>query len=164
YVKRHHWIELVRSAPRANRSFAGKVHAINAGLEQLEALGAHFELLGNLDADVSFERDYMEFLLERFARDVRLGVAGPPFTGGCGDVRLRSERLLPRRVAAVAGLSSRVSDYKAAICSWRFVAARGLRVGSNHPGSASCATRPDPFSPQGADKKAQRGVSRDVAV
>ena len=89
YVKRHHWIELVRRAPRADRSFAGKVHAINAGLEQLEALGAHFELLGNLDADVSFERDYMEFLLERFARDVRLGVAGTPFTedGGYDSTR-----------------------------------------------------------------------------
>src|SRR5207249_7486331 len=38
---------------------------------------------------VSFERDYMEFLLERFARDVRLGVAGTPFTedGGYDSTR-----------------------------------------------------------------------------
>lgn len=89
YVKRHPWIELVRRTPRANRSFAGKVHAINAGLERLEALGVQFELLGNLDADVSFEPDYMEFLLERFARDARLGVAGTPFTqeGGYDSTR-----------------------------------------------------------------------------
>jgi poly-beta-1,6-N-acetyl-D-glucosamine synthase len=89
YVKRHDWIELVRRAPRATRNFAGKVHAIDAGLERFAALGLQFEVLGNLDADVSFEPDYMEFLLERFAEDVRLGVAGTPFTedGGYDSTR-----------------------------------------------------------------------------
>jgi glycosyltransferase involved in cell wall biosynthesis len=89
FVKRHPWIELVRRAPRENRSFAGKVHAINAGLERLKTLGTHFELLGNLDADVSFEPDYMEFLLQQFTRDERLGVGGTPFTeaGGYDSTR-----------------------------------------------------------------------------
>jgi glycosyltransferase involved in cell wall biosynthesis len=89
YAKRHHWIELVRRAAPAKRSFAGKVHAINTGLERLDALGVQFELLGNLDADVSFEPDYMEFLLAGFARDSRLGVAGTPFTenGGYDSTR-----------------------------------------------------------------------------
>ena len=39
-----------------------------------------FEILGNLDADVSFGPDYMEFLMQKFSEDPDLGVAGTPFT------------------------------------------------------------------------------------
>jgi glycosyltransferase involved in cell wall biosynthesis len=74
----HPWIELVRRPRRVERSFAGKVHSINAGLERVQ--GLDFEVLGNLDADVSFEPGYLEFLLEKFAQDPGLGVAGTPFT------------------------------------------------------------------------------------
>lgn len=89
YSGRHRWIELLRRIPRANRSFAGKVHAISEALERFSVLGLQYELLGNLDADVSFEPDYMEFLLTRFACDPRLGVAGTPFTqeGGYDSTR-----------------------------------------------------------------------------
>jgi len=80
YVTRHGWIELVRRQARPNRSFAGKVQSINAAIERLNRLGLQFELLGNLDADVSFEPDYMQFLIDRFAQDPRLGVGGTPFT------------------------------------------------------------------------------------
>ena len=41
---------------------------------------AKFDVVGNLDADVSFDPDYMEFVLEKFAQDPQLGVAGTPFT------------------------------------------------------------------------------------
>jgi hypothetical protein len=37
-------------------------------------------VIGNLDADLSFEPDYLEFLIGKFAEDPRLGVAGTPFT------------------------------------------------------------------------------------
>src|SRR5687768_17541849 len=43
------WVELVRLSPRQDRTFAGKVHAFNAGLARLSGLRA--ELIGNLDAD-----------------------------------------------------------------------------------------------------------------
>ena len=36
--------------------------------------------MGNLDADVSFGPDYMEFLMGKFSEDPELGVAGTPFT------------------------------------------------------------------------------------
>ena len=36
--------------------------------------------MGNLDADVSFEPGYMEFLMQKFSEDTELGVAGTPFT------------------------------------------------------------------------------------
>jgi poly-beta-1,6-N-acetyl-D-glucosamine synthase len=80
YSRRHPWIELLRRPPRAHRSFAGKANAINSAAERMTAAGVEFDVLGNLDADVSFEPDYMEVLLERFVEDPRLGVAGTPFT------------------------------------------------------------------------------------
>ena len=73
----HPWIELVRMPERAERNFAGKVLAFNAG--QVRIKDVPHELIGNLDADISFGPDYFEFLLGRFATDPRLGVAGTPF-------------------------------------------------------------------------------------
>ena len=58
YARRYPWIELVRRPQKQERSFAGKVHAFNAGFERLKAL--EFDVLGNLDADISSEPDYME--------------------------------------------------------------------------------------------------------
>ena len=78
YAKRHPWIELVRRVQDRNRNFASKAHAVNTGLERANSL--RFEILGNLDADVSFGPDYMGFLMQRFSEDPDLGVAGTPFT------------------------------------------------------------------------------------
>ena len=78
YTTRFPWIELVQRAPRVDRSFAGKVHAFNIGLERVSSLP--FEVIGNLDADLSFDPDYLEFLMQKFSEDARLGVAGTPFT------------------------------------------------------------------------------------
>lgn len=78
YVADHPWIELVRRPRRLDRNFAAKAHAVNAGLEHMRSL--QFEALGNLDADVSFEPDYMAFLMQKFSEDPTLGVAGTPFT------------------------------------------------------------------------------------
>jgi len=87
YTARYPWIELVRRPQHVDRSFAGKVHAFNAGLARVQAL--HFEVIGNLDADLSFDRDYLEFLIQKFSDDPRLGVAGTPFTedGGYDTAR-----------------------------------------------------------------------------
>ena len=38
-----------------------------------------FDVIGNLDADLSFEPDYLEFLMCQFDTDPKLGVAGTPF-------------------------------------------------------------------------------------
>lgn len=78
YFKTYPWIELLRRSNRPDRSFAGKAHAVNAAFERLKHL--EFEVIGNLDADVSFDPDYMVFVLEKFAEDPQLGVAGTPFT------------------------------------------------------------------------------------
>jgi len=70
------WIELVQRPQRLDRSFAGKAHAFNAGLERVRSL--EFDIIGNVDADISFDSDYFEFLLGKFAEHPRLGVTGTP--------------------------------------------------------------------------------------
>ncbi len=87
YLSRYPWIELVRRPQRIDRSFAGKVHAFNAGLERARSL--EFDVIGNLDADLSFDPEYLELLIGKFAEDPRLGVAGTPFTedGGYDTAR-----------------------------------------------------------------------------
>lgn len=78
YMWRYPWIELVRRAEDSNRNFASKAHAVALGFDRLNSL--KFDIVGNLDADVSFEADYMEFLMQKFSENSELGVAGTPFT------------------------------------------------------------------------------------
>jgi glycosyltransferase involved in cell wall biosynthesis len=87
YAAAHNWIELVVRAPRRDRSFAGKAHAVNEGIQRFDAIP--FEVIGNLDADVSFGPEYMSFVLAKFDDDPRLGIGGTPFTevGGYDSTR-----------------------------------------------------------------------------
>jgi glycosyltransferase involved in cell wall biosynthesis len=78
YTKRYPWIELLHRAQDGDRNFASKANAVALGLERLNAF--QFEIVGNLDADVSFEPNYLEFVMQKFSEDLELGVAGTPFT------------------------------------------------------------------------------------
>jgi len=80
YVLDHPWIELVRMPERQERNFAGKVQAFNAGYARMA--GLKYDIIGNLDADVSFDAEYFEFLLGKFGENPRLGVAGTPYREG----------------------------------------------------------------------------------
>src|SRR5437868_4655870 len=82
FAARTSWIELLRREQRVDRSFAGKVYAFKAGLERVRSID--YEIIGNLDADLSFDADYLEFLIRKFVEDPRLGVAGTPFTENSG--------------------------------------------------------------------------------
>jgi len=78
YAADHPWIELVRIPGRRERSFAGKVYAFNAGQARVENLD--YEIIGNLDADISFDQDYyLASLLSKFASNPGLGVAGTAY-------------------------------------------------------------------------------------
>src|SRR6204780_1487083 len=77
YAANHPWIELVNLPAHRDRSFAGKVHAFNAGQERVKDLD--YEVIGNLDSDVSLDPDHFEFLLAKFQNEPRLGVAGTIF-------------------------------------------------------------------------------------
>ena len=78
YCARYSWITLVTRPPREVRDFSGKVLAFNAGFDTIKQLD--FDIVGSLDADLSFVPDYFEFLLAKFAGDPQLGVAGCPFS------------------------------------------------------------------------------------
>lgn len=77
YAAQHPWIELIRMPERRERHFAGKVNAFNAGYAKVKDLP--YDIIANLDADVSFDPDYFDFLLSKFVENDRLGVAGTPF-------------------------------------------------------------------------------------
>jgi biofilm PGA synthesis N-glycosyltransferase PgaC len=76
----HPWIELIRMPERRERHFAGKVHAFNAGYARVRDL--HYEAIGSLDADISFDAAYFSFLLQKLAENPHLGLVGTPFKEG----------------------------------------------------------------------------------
>jgi biofilm PGA synthesis N-glycosyltransferase PgaC len=77
YAQRFPWIQLVHRSRRLDRHFGAKVDAFNAGLERIGS--TDFDVIGNLDADISFDPDYLQFLMKKFVEDPTLGVAGTPF-------------------------------------------------------------------------------------
>jgi poly-beta-1,6-N-acetyl-D-glucosamine synthase len=80
YAAGNPWIELLRMPERKERHFAGKVFAFNAGYKKAKEFSP--DVIGNLDADVSFEPGHFEYLLSKFAESPELGVGGAPFREG----------------------------------------------------------------------------------
>jgi biofilm PGA synthesis N-glycosyltransferase PgaC len=79
----HDWIELLRMPERRERDFAGKVGAFRAGLARAGNLP--YDVVGSLDADITFEPDYFQFLLEKLKADPALGLVGTPFREISGE-------------------------------------------------------------------------------
>jgi biofilm PGA synthesis N-glycosyltransferase PgaC len=77
YAANHPWIQLARCPERTERHFAAKVNAFNTGYAQLKEVG--YDLVGSMDADISFEPDHFEFLVKKFSEEPKLGLAGTPF-------------------------------------------------------------------------------------
>ena len=80
YLSDHPWMQLVQMPERKERHFAGKVIAFNAGYEKVRNLS--YDIIGSLDADISFDPEYFSFLLNKFTQYPELGVAGTPFREG----------------------------------------------------------------------------------
>lgn len=91
YLTDYPWIELLRMPERKERHFAGKVHAFNAGYDRVKDL--EFDIIGNLDADVSFELEHFEFLTGKMAENPQLGVAGAPFREGSFQYNYRVQSI-----------------------------------------------------------------------
>jgi predicted glycoside hydrolase/deacetylase ChbG (UPF0249 family)/GT2 family glycosyltransferase len=87
YTAEHSWIELLRMPERKERHFGGKVLCFRAACERVKDLT--YDVIGNLDADISFESDLFACLLNRFAENPRLGVGGAPFSEGKGTYDFR---------------------------------------------------------------------------
>jgi glycosyltransferase involved in cell wall biosynthesis len=77
YLLNHRWMELIELPVRKDRNFAAKVYAFNVGRDKVEHL--EYEIIGNLDSDVSLDEDHFEFLQNELRKDPRLGVAGTIF-------------------------------------------------------------------------------------
>ena len=73
----HDWIELARMPEHRDRTFAAKANCFNNGYERLKGLS--FDIIGNLDADITVSPDHFAYLLQQFAERPKLGVAGTPF-------------------------------------------------------------------------------------
>lgn len=80
YMNVYPWIELVRMPERKDRNFAGKVHAFNAGYDKARQF--EYDVVGSLDADITFDEEYFFFLLGKLAEDKALGLVGTPFKDG----------------------------------------------------------------------------------
>ena len=90
------WIRLLRLEPRPGRNFGAVVNNTLAGINHLEFTG--YTYLGLLDADVEFQPDYFERIIERFEHEPSLGLAG----GVVIDVGLPRDRF-PRNRQDVPG-------------------------------------------------------------
>lgn len=80
YLDRHEWMGFLRMPEHRDRQFAAKVQAFNAGYETVKGLS--YDIIGNLDADITFGEDYFQFLMDKFESNPLLGVAGTPFVEG----------------------------------------------------------------------------------
>jgi biofilm PGA synthesis N-glycosyltransferase PgaC len=80
YARGSEFMHLLRTPEHQDRQFAAKAHAFNAGYERVKAVD--FDIIGNVDADISFGEDYLEFLLSKFQQMPELGVAGTDYTEG----------------------------------------------------------------------------------
>lgn len=80
YQDGHKWLELIHLSEQQERNFAAKVRVFNAGYERVK--GISFDIIGCLDADISFVEDYFAYLLEQFKAMPDLGVAGTHYIEG----------------------------------------------------------------------------------
>ena len=83
YMSDYQWIQLLNMPNNSERNFAAKANCFNAGYEKVKRLD--FNIIGNLDADISFSSDYFEFLINNFSIYPDLGVAGTPKTEVSND-------------------------------------------------------------------------------
>ena len=134
YATEHTWIELLRMSDRRERHFAGKVVAFNAGYLRLK--DTVYDVIGNLDGDVSFERDYFHFLLRKLMENRALGLVGSAFkevgkesydyrfvsimhvSGGCQLFRRECFEMIGGYVPVKGGSVDRIANISARMHGW----------------------------------------------
>jgi poly-beta-1,6-N-acetyl-D-glucosamine synthase len=135
FALKYDWIDLVSLPRRAERHFAGKVTAFNAGLERLSE--TDYDVICNLDADVSFDEDYFAFLLGKLAADPALGLTGTPYqdplndpydyryvsiehvTGPCQVFRRQCFEAIGGYLPVRSGAIDRIADISARMKGWK---------------------------------------------
>src|SRR6266446_825425 len=135
FAARYSWIELLTLPDRSQRDFVGKVSAFNAGQAKLAELD--YEVIGNLDADVSFDEEYFSFLLRILAENPALGLVGTPYrdplndqydyryvsidhvTGPCQLFRRECFEAIGGYVPVKGGAIDRIADISARMKGWQ---------------------------------------------
>jgi glycosyltransferase involved in cell wall biosynthesis len=77
YLNDYDWIEYLRLPEHRDRQFAAKITAFNSGFEKVKEL--NYDIIVSLDSDITFESDYIEYLLNKFIEFPELGVAGTKY-------------------------------------------------------------------------------------
>lgn len=83
FAMRYSFIRLVQMKISEKRNFGNKVFAIRRGFEEVKELNYNYYC--NLDADVSFEPHYFEYLLNKFEENPKLGICGGKVYDLVGD-------------------------------------------------------------------------------
>jgi len=104
YAKQYDFIQLVNLSRPIGRNFGNKVHAFNHGLN--EAQQCDYQYIGNLDADISLNKDYFEKILGQFDKCRNLGVAGG-MVSTCIDGKFVSQEVALDSVAGAIQLFRR---------------------------------------------------------
>jgi glycosyltransferase involved in cell wall biosynthesis len=135
FIARHDWIDLVSLPQRAGRNFAGKVAAFNAG--QARLTGLKYDVIANLDGDVSFDEEYFAFLLGKLAENPALGLVGTPYrdplndpydyryvsaehvTGPCQLFRRECFEAIGGYMPVKGGAIDRIADISARMKGWK---------------------------------------------
>ncbi len=76
YVNKYDFITLIRNKKTDDRNFASKVYAVNLAISKVNV---DYDFIGILDADITFEPNYYEMILQEFEKDPKLGLAGGEF-------------------------------------------------------------------------------------
>ena len=135
FAARNNWIELVTLPKRLERNFAGKVAAFNAGQARLAHL--EYDVIGNLDADISFDKEFFSFLLQKLADDPKLGLVTTPYidplnepydyrfvsiehaTGPCQVFRRECFEAIGGYMPVKAGAIDRIADIASRMKGWK---------------------------------------------
>ncbi len=91
------YIKVLHLEKRVSGNFKSKVAAFNHGFQHLA--DEPFDLIGNLDADVILPANYYQEILQEFARDASLGLAG----GLIIEVQNGVKRLQKNSANSIAG-------------------------------------------------------------
>ncbi len=74
YLLNNKFIEFIPLPPNNTRNFSSKAIALNKAIKIIE--GSDYDYIGNLDADVTFDKFYYENIFLAFKSNPKLGVAG----------------------------------------------------------------------------------------
>ena len=100
------FVRFLRLEPDRSRNFQSQVYAINAGIALLDLKA--YDLVGNLDADISLAPTYYDVVLRRFENDPLLGLAG----GWIYEATGINGAFVPRRFNSVASVPHGVQLFR----------------------------------------------------